>query len=234
MLTYHYADLYIKPTYSGMYQKAFLLISVFILSFAFNGVAQSSWQLTTNQEGIKVFTRSVADSRFKAIRVECELNASVTQLVAVLLDVNTCTEWVYHTKSCSLLKRTSPSELYYYSEVSVPWPAENRDFVAHVMITQNPETKVVIMDAPCIQGLVPVKSGIVRIEHSVGKWVMTPVNKNQVKVIYELQADPGGDVPAWLTNMFVAQGPLQSFKKLRLQLQKPVYKNARFNFIKED
>ncbi|GAB2702910.1 START domain-containing protein [Mucilaginibacter koreensis] len=215
-----------------MYKKIWiaLIACISVLS----GFAQQPWQLSTNQDGIKVYTRPVTNSKFKALKVECELNATPTQVAALLLDVDACKDWVYHTKSCTLLKRVSPSELYYYSEVSVPWPAENRDFIAHVIITQNPETKAVTMDAPCVQGMVPVKSGIVRIEHSTGRWTITPAGSNQVKIIYELQVDPGGDIPAWLTNMFATQGPLQSFKALRQQLQKPAYRNARLAFIKEE
>ncbi len=173
----------------------------------------------------------MADSKLKALRVICELNASPAQLVAVLLDVDACPDWVYHTKSCRLLKQVSASELYYYSEVSVPWPVENRDFIAHIIISQNPATKVVTMDAPCVQGMVPVKSGIVRITHSTGRWTITPEENNKIKIDYLLEADPGGSVPAWLTNLFATQGPLQSFKNLRRQLEKTKYQNARFAFI---
>ncbi len=194
--------------------------------------AQTDWALNTEKEGIKVYTSLVPNSKVKAVKVECELNANPTQLVAVLLNVNTCTEWVYHTKSCTLVKQVSPSELYYYSEISLPWPAENRDFVAHLTVTQNPETKEVIVDGPAVPGFVPEKSGIVRISHSKGKWIITPTGKNQIKVVYTLHVEPGGNIPAWMVNMFAAEGPIQIFKKLKIQLQKTEYKNAVLGFIK--
>lgn len=102
------------------------------------------------------------------------------------------------------------------------------------MFSQNSTTKVVTMNAPCVKGWVPEKNGVVRIERSIGKWIITPLDKNHVKIDYELQADPGGDIPAWLTNMFVTQGPLQSFKNLRTEVQNPAYRNAKLAFIKED
>lgn len=191
-----------------------------------------NWQPASEKDGIKVFSAEVPGSKVKAIKVECDFDATLSQLVTVLLDVKTCTEWVYSTKSCTLIKQVSPSELYYYSEISIPWPAQNRDFVAHLTVTQNPETKVAYMDGPAVPGFVPVKKGIVRIEHSTGKWVMTPIGEHRVRVVYTLQVDPVGDIPAWLVNMFAANGPTQSFKKLRLQVQKPAYKDASLPFIK--
>ncbi|NNU34863.1 hypothetical protein HK413_13880 [Mucilaginibacter sp. S1162] len=32
----------------------------------------------------------------------------------------------------------------------------------------------------------------------------------------------------WLINMFLSDGPVESFKKLKLQVQKPAYKNPSF------
>lgn len=194
-------------------------------------LAQNDWKLSTEKEGIKVYTSIVPGSKIKAVKVECELKATASQLVAVLLDVNACKDWVYHTKSCSLVKQVSPSELYYYSEVSLPWPAENRDFVAHLTATQNPADKVVTVDGPAVPGFVPSKNKVVRIDHSKGLWVITPVDSGMIKVRYSLHVDPGGALPAWLVNMFAAEGPMQIFENLKLQLQKPAYKNVTLPFI---
>ena len=209
------------------------LLTIVLSGIVFLSAQGQSWQLSTETEGIKVYTASVPDSKVKAIKVECDFNATLSQLVTVLLDVKTCNEWVYNTKSCVLLKQVSPAELYYYSEISIPWPVQNRDFVAHLIVTQNPSTRVVYVDGPAISGMVPVKKGIVRIDHSTGKWVITPLADHKVHVSYTLQVDPGGAIPAWLANMFATQGPTQSFKKLRLQLQKMVYRDVSLPFLKD-
>ena len=208
------------------------LLCAFLLTACF-GMAQSDWKLKTESSGIKIFMAPVATSRVKALKVECSFNATTAQMVAVILDLDACSEWVYHSKSNILLKRISPAELYYYSEVDIPWPASNRDFIAHLIVSQDKKSKVVTVDAPCVPDLVPEKKDIVRIRQSSGRWTIIPVNKTQVKIEYVLVVDPGGSIPAWIVNMFAAKGPMESFKKLKLQLEKPVYKNAHFDFIKE-
>lgn len=125
----------------------------------------------------------------------------------------------------------SPSELYYYSEVAVPWPAQNRDYICHIVVKQDDKTKVITIDAPCINAMVPEKDNIVRITHSVGKWIIYPAENNTIKVYYELEVDPAGAVPAWLVNMFATKGPLEIFQKLKLQVQKPVYKDVKLSYI---
>ena len=195
--------------------------------------AQADWNLKNEKNGIKVYSSRVSNSKFKAIKVECELNATASQLVEVLLDIKACPAWLDHTKSCTLIKQVSPSELYYYSEVSIPWPVQNRDFVAHLVVHQNPETKVVTMDGPAVSGFVPIKEGIVRVHSSRSLWIITPLKKGLVKVVYTLQVDPGGDVPAWLVNLLATQGPMKSFEGLMAQIKKPAYQNAALPFIKD-
>ncbi|QHS57477.1 lipid-binding protein [Mucilaginibacter sp. 14171R-50] len=210
-----------------------LLFIVLLLCFAFTrSFAQSNWTLKSENDGIKIYTSPVPNSKIKALRIECNFQSTLMQMVAALMDLKTRTEWVYHTKSIHLVKQVSPADLYYYSEISLPWPAQNRDFIAHLITTQNPDTKVVTMDGPVEPAMLPVKDGIVRVKSSISKWLIFPLNKNEVKVEYTIQLDPGGSIPAWLVNMFASEGPTQSFKKLKLQLNKPAYKNAHVLFIK--
>ncbi|HTH82493.1 MAG TPA: START domain-containing protein [Mucilaginibacter sp.] len=209
------------------------LILVLLLLTGFKlARAQEEWTFSSEKEGIKIYTDKASNLRVKPVKVECTFNATASQLTAILMDIKAYPEWVYHTKQSTVIKQVSPEELYYYSEVSVPWPAQNRDLVAHVTVSQNPETKVVTFEAPSVQGMVPAKEGLFRINHSKGKWVITPVGSNQVKVVYVLQIDPDGSAPTWLINMFATEGPMQSFRNLKKQLQKPAYKNVSLPYIK--
>jgi len=195
--------------------------------------AQKDWTLKLNKENIAVYTKTPANSDFKAIKVDCELNTTLTKLTAVVLDANAGTEWVYSTKSSVLLKQVSPSELYYYSEVKLPWPLSNRDFIAHLIATQDPTTKVVTINGPVEPDYLPEKKGIVRVHKSSGKWVITPKGTNRIRLEYTLETDPGGSIPAWLVNMFATKGPFETFKRLKAQLDKPKYASVKLPFIIE-
>jgi hypothetical protein len=212
--------------------KNLLILSVVMLiSLITNG--QERWTLKANKEGIEIYTKTIENSNYKGIRVKCSLPVTLSQMVAVILDVNTAGEWLYSTRSSVLLKQVSPSELYYYSEVGLPWPVSNRDFICHLIATQDAETKIVTIDGPVVPDYMPEKSGLVRVRHSYGKWIISPgEHSNTIKVEYTLEADPGGSLPAWLVNLFVTKGPMESFKKLKVQLNKPAYKHVHLPFIK--
>ena len=212
-----------------MYKFSSLFFSVFLfVSFC---SAQEGWKERLNKDGIRVLSKPVAGSKLNTIKVECEIPARLSQLVSVILDVNTSAEWLYSTKTCSLVKQVSPSELYYYSEIDFPWPATNRDFVAHLRVSQNAATKEVMIQGNNIAGMVPEKRGVIRMLHSSGKWKITPKEKNMLSIEYLLQAEPAGSLPAWVTNLFDTKGPFETFKKLRIQVQKPNYTAPHLSFI---
>lgn len=212
-----------------MHKILFTSLVVFLIQS--NVFGQGSWKLSEEKDGIKIYTSSVPDSKVKAIKVECEIKATQTQLVALLMDINSSADWVYHTKMAKVIKQVSPSELYYYSEVNLPWPAANRDFVAHLTVSQNPVTKVVVIDGPVVANMMPLKKGVVRINNSRGKWTIIPKGIDEVKIEYTLHTDPAGNLPAWMVNMFATEGPLKIFENLKQQIQKSDYKNASLPFI---
>ena len=212
-----------------MYKKYILLL----LLIGNSAIAQpaTNWALKENSNGIRIFTGDAEKSKFKAVKVEFELDATLSQVVATLMDVKGSEEWLYHTTGNYVVRRVSPSELYYYSLVQMPWPVSNRDFIAHLIVSQDKVTKVVTISAPCVYDMVPLKPKVVRIANSNGKWILSPAANGRVKIVYTLHADPGGILPAWLTNLFVTQGPSESFKKLKAHIQKLVYKNAKLDYI---
>ncbi len=185
---------------------------------------QPNWKLVANEDGIRVFSKTVMDSRIKALKTTCEIKANLAQMVALLLDVEAAGQWICHTKSCSLLKKMSASELYYYTEVALPWPLSNRDFVTHMRVFQDPVTKIVTISTPAVPGVLAERTGIVRVNHSVGTWTLTPLGKENVNVEYTLQVDPGGIIPAYIVNAFAVQAPVLTIKKLRQIL--PKYKDT--------
>lgn len=209
--------------------KSLAFIVLFCCCFAVQ--AQTNWKLSTEKDGIQIYTGILPNSKLKAVRVLCTVDATATQITALIIDVNSGADWVYETKSSYLLKQVSPTELYYYSEVNLPWPLENRDFISYLKVHQNPLSKVVTIDGPVEADFIPEKKGVVRIRSSVGKWIITPLAASKSKIEYTIQVDPGGSIPTWLINLFATEGPLHVIQKLKIQVELPKYRNAVLPFI---
>jgi START domain len=216
-----------------MTPKHILLSGLLLLLFSIRTFSQNDWLLKQDKEGIKVYTKNLENSPFKAVKTVCTVDASLTKLTAVLLDINSSKDWVYSTKVCTVLKQLTPSELIYYSEVAVPWPVNNRDFIVRLKVSQDAKTKIITVEGDNRPTLLPEKKNVVRIQQCYSKWIIVPQANGQVKIEYVLQVDPGGMIPAWLINLFAAKGPFESFKNLRLQVKKPAYNHVVLPFIKD-
>jgi hypothetical protein len=206
---------------------------MFILIFASAQMqAQTVWEQKKDKNGIKVFTANQGNSNYKSVRVECTVNAKFSQLIAFLFDIEKHKEWVYNTKSAQLCKRVSDSELIYYSEVTAPWPFSNRDFVAHLKVSQR-SPGLLTIESHAEPGYLPYKKSCVRILNSDSYWTITAQSNNTLKLDYVIRFDPGGSIPAWLINLFITEGPYETFKNLRERVKSPAYQNAHYSFIRE-
>ena len=212
-------------------RRPFLLL-VF-LSCCLTGYAQQKWVLKKDEDGIKVYTGSVPNTNIKSVKAELNIDATLSQLAAVMLDMKVHDQWVYNTKNTHTLAPISGNDLMYYSEVSMPWPFTNRDVVAELHIAQDPATKVMHVLVTGKPFYIPVNKDKIRLALLKITWEVTPINEHQLHVDYYVETDPGGAVPAWLVNMFSTKIPMETFKKLRQMVTMPAYKNARVDFIRD-
>ncbi len=199
--------------------KKYIFKIILFFQFALTCTAQD-WELKKNQEGVKVFTKSNANSPFDLLMAECEVNAGINQMLALIYDVSRHTEWVYNSVQSVLIKKNSTYDIIYYGETYAPWPVSNRDLVIHLTAFTDSITGICNITAISEPKLKPLVKGKIRIPRSVSKWKLIPINKQTTRVIYTLDIDPGGSLPSWLVNFASIEGPYLSFLKMRALLLK--------------
>lgn len=209
---------------------ACLLVFLCML-FQISVKSQEDWVLRKDNDGIKVFSRKTENFKINEIKVESTFDGRISQLAAVLLDVNNHRQWVYRSAASQLLKMLTPASLLYYSETDCPWPFENRDLVMQLDITQNADNKVMMIEVKNVDGYLPDKKDIVRLKYLRTTWTVTPLLNNQFKVDYRIQVDPGVSAPAWLLNIFAINGPYDTFVNLKKEIKLPQYAQATFPFL---
>ncbi|MEO6631931.1 MAG: START domain-containing protein [Mucilaginibacter sp.] len=182
-------------------------------------MAQGSWQLKKNENGIFVYTRTPASGNLKELRVVCEFDATKTQLIATLQDIDHYKDWVYSSKKTEILKTPSPQKTIYYTQSRLPWPIKDRDLVVELDIGA-PEADVLYIHAKSLPTYLPKNDKFVRVPYSLAVWKVTPASNNKLKIDYTFSVDPGGSLPAWLVNATLAIGPYNSFVKLKEVLKK--------------
>lgn len=196
-----------------------LFISVLLLGVLNSAFSQVQWELNRDEDGIRIYTGKGASSKYKEIKVEATLTGTIQKLMSILVGVNHTKGWVYGTKDSYIIKKVSANEILYYSETALPWPVSNRDIPIKMVLnpdTKNNSLKVVASGIP---GAIPEKKGIVRIPYFNAYWDVKSDGRNRLNIIYILKMDPGGSIPAGVTNIFVSKGPFETFKNLSQKLR---------------
>ena len=71
----------------NLVNKMFFISLLLVLGLS-SASAQNDWKLSTEKDGIKIYTSILPDSKIKAIKVEADFDATASQLVAIVLSGN--------------------------------------------------------------------------------------------------------------------------------------------------
>jgi len=191
-----------------------ITIIVILTHFANSISAQNnSWTLKKNENGIIVHTReniTTGDIEFKASII---IETSIDTLLKIFYDVDNYKKWMADTKVSEILKKINNTEQYIYFETQTPWPLENRDVLLHQQFKKNNNSSLITLTGKSLY--IPHKQGITRIEKAMGSWEFIQLPNNKVKVIYQFMADPGINIPNWVINLFIVDGPLHTLTNLK-------------------
>lgn len=217
-----------------------ILAALFLpLSMIAEKVTASSeydWELVRDEDGIQVYLKSFWADEVKSFRGIIHINSSLDSLLAVILDINACTDWVHRCKKPLLLAKISFSECYHYQIHQLPFPAQNREFIFHSKVTRSAETGSVSVHINAVPGfclnnkrqcsLIP-KSSLIRVTHSHGYYLLEPIKTNITRVTWTHHTNPGGHLPMWLINSLIKEMPYQTLQGLRKKVFDRKYQKAR-------
>jgi hypothetical protein len=191
-----------------------IIISFYLIIDATARCSQTQWELEKDKNGIKVYTAKNGFSKYKLVKVEAVLTGTLENLVTIITDVDNTKNWVYGAKRSYLLKKTTPTDLIYYNETSLPWPLSNRDVIIRMQLNPDVKNNSLKVTEVAVPDAGTTNKGIVRIRYLTANWDIQSEKENQLKISYEVSIDAGGSLPAAVTNMFIAKGPYETFKKL--------------------
>ncbi len=187
-----------------------------LLLFCFHALyCQDDWQLRKEKDGISVYTRETNESDFKEFRATTHLDFSLATFLNIMWDVSAYPDWVSDLKSSHTIERYDDTAQVYYAEIKVPFPFENRDAVYYNRFIYDSLSQQLTISIDCMNGYVEEKEDLFRMPFCQGEWKAKSVGQNRLEVTLQMLVDPGGNIPAWLANQFIADSPYNTLKNLR-------------------
>src|SRR5690554_7807058 len=84
-------------------------------------------------------------SSFQAFKAVAELDAPVENLMAVMINPESCEEWVLNCSESYAFGQGDFHDRYAYSVNDMPWPVTDRDYVLRIRTRGDADTGQVIM-----------------------------------------------------------------------------------------
>lgn len=212
------------------------LIFIPLLSlFSYSASANSSdWELEKEDEDyqLKIFIREIKESDLNEFKGEMLTDASLKSIVALLMDSEAAPKWMHKCEKFEVLDHISDTHNIIYFVNGAPWPVSDRDAIISSELTQDPQSLAVKINVKVLPEYLPKDEDYVRIPRMVGFWEFVPQADGQTLVRYQIHAEPGGSLPAWLANSVVVDTPYYTMTNMADMLKREKYKTADISFIK--
>jgi len=108
----------------------------------------------------------------------------------------------------------SDSSRIEYMTTSVPWPLSDRD-VAFEFVISIKTDNYFEANLKAVPKALPEKEKFVRIRNSEGSWIFNIIDGGKVEIIHQFYGDPEGNIPNWIINMFIVNGPYKTLLNLK-------------------
>ncbi len=217
-----------------------LLLLLLLLQPSTNLLADDGWQQVRDQDGIRVFLRSIPNSPIQEFKGVIRIQSSLDSLAGVMDDNQACREWVHQCENSAVLETLGFRERYVFQVNDFPFPAANRDIIMHALMEQNQTNGAITIRLTAVADYCSDKetahclniatSNNVHITRSSGYYQLLPIEPGWVEVTWQQHIDPAGVIPEWMVNSMLMNVPFNTLKKLRQLVKSPKYQQAQLQY----
>lgn len=179
---------------------------------------EKKWIFLKEKDGIKVFYHHSTKNTINEVKILTTFKTNLSTITEVFKDVESYPKWVYKAQNSNIVKKISPLEIEYYNHLDFPWPIDDREIVIHNTISQNQKTKILTSISRASNTAIPKNNKYVRITEFHSKWTFIPLNNGLINGEYIFKSDPGGNIPVWLINLSLDEGPIKTITNFKIQL----------------
>ena len=193
----------------------------------------NDWILETSNDDVNVYSRNWPSDAFREIKGVTTVTASMRQLISFLQDESINTQWVPYSGGAKILERPDQYRAYVHFKMNAKWPFKDRDTVALFSLSQNEHNNSVTIQLESAPDKINMLEGRIRIKDFNGFWELTPLDNTQIHITYQTHLNPGGFLPAWMSNRVAYNSTLVSLSNLKRQIVNYNNVSDHFLFIQE-
>ncbi|WP_256717964.1 START domain-containing protein [Shewanella sp. UCD-KL12] len=158
------------------------------------------WVKASTKRDASVWTREVAGTSVKEVKLEAVIDAPVEQVWRTVSQVEHYTQFMPYVDEITVFDDKGSDNQYVYHRVNPPIVSQ-RDYTLLIANEVNSEQGHYYRywTQKNEFGPAPI-DGVVRLTICDGSWELTATEDGGTRVTYWLYTDPGGSIPSWLAN----------------------------------
>ncbi len=174
------------------------------------------WEYLAREDGIDIWKLEIPGKELPGFRGQVVIQASMQHILDEMMDSKHHKDWMYRIKESAVLQELSPMDAIVYSRTSAPWPVWDRDVILKVGYKYNDDKSHMIMRFKNIDSdKRKLPENVIRMPYLSGFYKLWKIDENTTKVLYEVEADIGGSIPAWLAKKASKDLPYITLSALR-------------------
>ena len=173
-----------------------------------------------DRDDIIIYTKESKNNPIKEYRATAIIESPLNEVYQFLSDLEYRPAWVVRCSGLEIIDTVEGNQIRYHTSYDIPWPLADRDLVvvADLSIDEANRKARLLTIRTDIQ--FPLEKGIVRMLKYMEDVVLEELSPQRTRFSAEGFADPGGNVPAWLVNMFLVDGIFDSVVRTREEIKK--------------
>lgn len=214
----------IPPWFQSLWHRnscAFWVLCCFLCS---PSTFSADWTTKRHGNEVTVFARETLSGYYE-IAAQTDVRTDILALPRLLDDVNRGPSWIDHAKNVSIIAAPNPAVRVVRTHFFAPWPVNDRDMITHSVTQLSADRKrldIWVSDASHTQAL---NNDTVRITSVRGHWEVIKLDEQWLRIRYQGYAEPGGNLPLWLSNRLSVSSTFQTFVNMRNLLTEPRYQS---------
>lgn len=188
------------------------------------------WRQVSEEKGIVGYARPNARCRIDEIKAVGIVEAPLPVVEAVIRDIPASRDYLFRCKEAYRAdipgERNTADTYVTYCLTDMPLPVSDRDMVARVSWTIDPATGALAVHGEGIKSDYRQAPGVVRMPLVVADYTLVPRGPSRTEVTYQSIADPGGNLPAWVVQLFARNLGVKTIEGLRTMAKLEKYRQA--------
>lgn len=206
--------------------KQYILLIFTIISTGAS--SQVEWQLARDNKHGKVWVKDFPNSNFKQFKAETTLSATLSEVVALQLDVLNMNKWYDNVGNVTPVQKISDKEGIYIVEFDMPFPVKDRISAIRAKMSYDKEEKIVRVITQYEPNIVQDTKKI-HVKNIQSKWLIKDIGNGEIYIFHSGYMDPSGTLPAWIANTGVKDGPIKTFRDMKKVL--PSYQGQSIDWL---